>query len=141
MIDPDAVEQDAMISDQASVAPPPEGLAAHDHSAFTCCRVDDLAERREKFSRPHVGGVSPEGFVAERNVGRILRKFTEATQPLLPAVRNTGSGQPLFEMLTAEVWKFAASRGDPNVDEARYFRSLKALLELTLGSGSVPHGV
>lgn len=50
VINPDAVEQEAMISDQAPVAPPPQCLAAHNHRTFSCRRLDKLPEGREEFS-------------------------------------------------------------------------------------------
>lgn len=139
VVNPEAVEQDAMIGDQSPVAPPPKGLAAHNHRTFSCRRLNKVLERREELSRPHVGGISPEGFVAKRGVRRVRGEFTEAAQPFFPAVGNTCSGQPLLKAVVAKVWELAASRRNPHVYEAQHLRFLEDLEEFTLGSSSMPH--
>lgn len=69
MVNVYAVQQHGMISDQTSMASPPQRLAAHDRHPLLPCLPDQILESQSEVRRPHVRGVSSERFISERNIG------------------------------------------------------------------------
>jgi hypothetical protein len=55
-----SVQQQSVVSDQPSVAAPPERFAAHDGGAPFCCFRQHLRQGGGKARGAHIGGIGPE---------------------------------------------------------------------------------
>src|SRR5262245_22101677 len=97
------------IGHERPVAPPPQGLRAHDRQPFAGLGPrDECFNGTTKCRCVHVVGVAAKRCVSERRVPRRCMPVAPATQLLaLPLVSDSGGSQTHSNCLASELWMAA----------------------------------
>ena len=109
--------EDSEVRDQAAVTTPPQGLTAHNGGPRVHGVRQYSVDRGDETRVAHVARIRPEGDIPPNYVRRVGRHLAPAAELLLPAVVDTGCGEPALEHLTGYVRIAAAARSGPHIDQ------------------------
>ena len=118
MLDLNTCQQKGGVSNQASVAPPPQTFRAHDRRLRRCYGIDQRGKSGLEFGRLHVIRIAAKGGVTQRDVGRIGLRLSKSAQFWIPFVTSAAKfGNPPSHLDFPNVGMAPTARYGSHIDD------------------------